>query len=46
MSHILKECKETKSEMLMEEFIRVEDKGIKIMKKIDKARKEAEGREK
>ena len=47
MSHVLnKECKETKSEMLMEEFIKVEDKGIEIMKRIDKARKKAEGREK
>ena len=44
MSHILKECKETKSEMLMKEFIGVEGNGI--MKRINKARKEAEEREK
>ena len=46
MSHIFKEYKETKHEMLMEEFIAIEGKGIEIMKRIDKARKEAEGREK
>ncbi|KYQ51025.1 hypothetical protein ALC60_09821 [Trachymyrmex zeteki] len=45
MTHILKECEETKSEMQMEEFIGVEDKGLETMKRIDKARKEAEERE-
>ncbi|KYN30224.1 hypothetical protein ALC57_00314, partial [Trachymyrmex cornetzi] len=43
MTHILKECEKTKSEMRAEEFIGEE--GLKIMKRIEKARREAEERE-
>ncbi|XP_018397774.1 PREDICTED: golgin subfamily A member 6-like protein 1 [Cyphomyrmex costatus] len=43
--HMLKECTETKSEKQMVEFLGEEGKGIETMKKIDKARKEAEKRE-
>jgi len=45
MSHILKKCEETKSEMQMEKFIGI-GKGLDIMKRIDKARKKVEKKEK
>ncbi|KYN07529.1 hypothetical protein ALC62_01731 [Cyphomyrmex costatus] len=38
-------CEETKSEMRAKEFIGEEGKGLEIMKKIEKARREAQERE-
>ena len=45
MSHILKKCEETRSEMQMGKFIGI-GKGLDIMKRIDKARKKVEKKEK
>lgn len=40
MDHVLKECEMTKSEMVIEEFLGEEGKGLEVMKKIGRTREE------